>query len=268
MRDCLTRLRRANTLKKSLKQGVFVFAVAISVAAGTAVAQNAKDGSDFQFAPSSLVLTTSDYAGNASTVKKGEDLPLGCPGGANGNTNVPVPTFTPDVSIIVNVPCGIASDSGEAPHASDPHNVWNNSTTDGSFGISSPIVLDNLTTDGVLLGAVSSPTIEIADQLQLENHGTGDKSLDRPGNPLTFVSYHGGWLHGGYPVSPTAPKPEPVMSRLPICLLFAIRQIPSSQVSRAVLRRLITERSPKWMHKGKSVSPMGTPTAATTVARR
>ena len=191
-------------MKKSLKQGVFVLAVAISVAAGTAFAQNAQDGSDFQFAPGSLVLTTSDYAGNASTVKKGEDLPLGCPGGANGNTNVPVPTFTPDVSIIVNVPCGIASDSGEAPHASDPHNVWNNSTTDGSFGISSPIVLDNLTTDGVLLGALPIPTDKIVTSFSSKSELAINLSVD--GKSLTFVGYQGGPGCGGYPVSPTAPN--------------------------------------------------------------
>ena len=38
------------------------------------------------------------------------------------------------------IPCGIAVDNGEAPNLSDNHNVWNNSGSDGSFGVSSPIL--------------------------------------------------------------------------------------------------------------------------------
>ena len=191
-------------MKKRLKRGVFVPAAAIFVAAGATVAQNADDGSDFQFAPGSLVLTTSNYVGSASTVKPGEVLPLGCAGGADGSTNVAVPTFALDVSIIVNVPCGFASDRGKAPHASDPHNVWNNSNTDGSFGVSSPIVLDNLTTDGVLLGALPVPTDKIVTSFSSKSELAINLSVD--GKSLTFMGYHGGPGCGGYPVSPTAPN--------------------------------------------------------------
>lgn len=170
--------------------------LAVSALAGTAVAQ--------QFAAGSLVLTTSQYVGTASTVKTGEDLPLGCPGGANGSTNVAVPTFTADTSIIVNVPCGIASDSGEAPHASDPHNVWNNAATDGSFGVSSPIILDNLTTGGVLLGTFPIPTDLIVTSFSSKSELALNLSAD--GKSLTFMGYQGGPGCGGYPVSPTGPN--------------------------------------------------------------
>lgn len=175
---------------------MFVLAVAISIAAGTAVAQ--------QFTPGSLVLSTSQYVGTASTVKTGEDLPLGCPGGANGSTNVAVPTFTANTSIIVNVPCGIASDSGDAPHASDPHNVWNNSTTDGSFGVTSPIILDNLTTNGQLLGTFPIPTDQMVTSFSSKSELAINLSAD--GKSLTFMGYQGGPGCGGYPVSPTEPN--------------------------------------------------------------
>lgn len=191
-------------MKKRLKQGVLILAVVTVVAAGTLVATAATDDSDFQFAPDSLVLSTSDYVGNASTVKTGEDLPLGCPGGANGSTNVSVPTTTVDVSIVVTVPCGIASDSGEAPHASDPHNVWNNSTTDGSFGVSSPIILDNLTTDGLFLGALPIPTDALVTSFSSKSELALNLSVD--GKSLTFMGYQGGPGCGGYPVSLTAPN--------------------------------------------------------------
>lgn len=190
-------------MKKSLKRGVFVLAVLIAVAPGTLVAQGGKD-SNFQFAPGSLVLTTSDYVGTASTVKTGEDLPLGCPGGANGSTNVSVPTTTNGLFVVVNVPCGIASDDGQAPHASDPHNVWNNSNTDGSFGVTSPIILDNLTTDGVLVGTLPIPTDKMVTSFSSKSELALNLSVD--GKSLTFVGYHGGPGCGGNPVSPTAPN--------------------------------------------------------------
>src|SRR5271168_3417439 len=107
----------------------------------------------FHFQPDSLVLSRSVYVGNASTVTIGENLPRGCAGGANGSTVVAVPTTTSGVTTNVTVPCGIASDNGEAPNLNDSHNVWNNSNSDGSFGVTSPIFLDNLSTDdGRVLG--------------------------------------------------------------------------------------------------------------------
>src|SRR6516162_3829636 len=130
--------------------------VLVAVSAGLIVASGIKagrgaDNGGFRFNPNSLVLSKSIYAGNAGTVVIGETLPPGCAGGPNGSSNVQVPTTAGGV-VIVAVPCGIASDNGEYPNLNDDHNVWNNSGTDGSFGISSPIYLENLTTQGHLLG--------------------------------------------------------------------------------------------------------------------
>ena len=108
------------------------------------------------FVPHSIVLSGTVYVGNANTVTPGEVLPLGCLNtGPVTNPNpatVNVPLLPPNQSTTtaVTVTCGYASDNGEAPNLNDNHNVWNNASTDGSFGVSSPIVLWNLSTHGDL----------------------------------------------------------------------------------------------------------------------
>lgn len=148
--------------------------MAVALAAGLRAGAARDDRERFHFVPDSLVLTRSVYTGTAETVTIGENLPPGCPGGANGSTVVAVPTTTPGVSTSVTVPCGIASDSGEFPNDTDSHNIWNNSSTDGSFGISWPILLDNLTREGELLGTLRVPTDLIVTKV-----GAGAKPVGR-----------------------------------------------------------------------------------------
>ena len=157
----------------------------------------------FEFVPGTLVLSRSVYVGNASTVSVGETLPLGCAGGPNGSTVVEVPT-TSNGTTAVTVPCGIASDNGEAPNDFDSHNVWNNSNTDGSFGVTSPILLDNLTTDGWRLGTLPIPTDQIVTSFSSKSELALNLSVD--GRSLTFMGYHGGPGCGGGAISPTAPS--------------------------------------------------------------
>lgn len=104
----------------------------------------------------------------------------------------------------VTVPCGIASDNGEFPNLNDTHNVWNNAATDGSFGISSPIFLDNLTSEGHLLGTLPIPADRIVTSFSSKSELALNLSVD--GRSLTFMGYHGGPGCGGGPVSPTAPN--------------------------------------------------------------
>jgi hypothetical protein len=155
--------------KKMIPAGI-VLAVASALAAGTFVCKvSAQDDGNrfgrFEFQPDTLVLSRSVYVGTASTVNIGETLPLGCPGGPNGSTVVNVPTTTAGTTTPVTVTCGIASDNGEFPNRFDSHNVWNNANSDGSFGVTSPIFLDNLTTDGWLLGALPIPTDQVVTSL-------------------------------------------------------------------------------------------------------
>jgi hypothetical protein len=156
----------------------------------------------FQFVPGTLVVSRSVYAGNASTVTIGEALPLGCQGGLTGLTvNVPVATggITP-----VTVPCGVASDNGEYPNLLDSHNVWNNANSDGSFGVSSPIFLDDITTDGWPLGTLPVPTDQIVTSFSSKSELALNRSVD--GRSLTFMGYVGGVGCGGSTVSPTEPN--------------------------------------------------------------
>jgi hypothetical protein len=157
----------------------------------------------FKFQPNSIVLSRSVYAGTASTVVIGATLPPGCAGGANGTTTVQVPT-TAGGTATVSVACGIASDNGEYPNLSDSHNVWNNANSDGSFGVTSPIFLDNLSSDGRLLGTLPIPSDQIVTSFSSKSELALNRSID--GRSITFVGYRGGPGCGGFPVSPTAPN--------------------------------------------------------------
>jgi hypothetical protein len=147
------------------------------------------------------VLSRSAYEGKASTITIGETLPLGCEGGSSGLT-VQVPTTTGGTASVA-VPCGIATDNGEYPNTFDTHNVWNNSNSDGSFDITSPIFLDNITPDGELLGTLPVPTDQIVTSFSSKSELALNRSVD--GRSITFMGYRGGVGCGGSAVSPTRP---------------------------------------------------------------
>jgi len=183
--------------------------LACLVFGGTAVGLLAQGDGDhgrsdhFEFKDDSLVLSRSVYQGTAATVTIGEVLPRGCAGGPNGSTVVAVP-LTAGGTTNVTVTCGVASDNGEAPNLNDSHNVWNNSGSDGSFGVSSPIFLDNLSTDGRLLGTLPIPSDRIVTSFSSKSELALNRSID--GKSITFMGYQGGPGCGGFPVSPTAPN--------------------------------------------------------------
>jgi hypothetical protein len=155
---------------------------------------------DFRgFARGSIVLSGTVYAGNADTVTPGEVLPFGClntgpvtnPNPATINVPLLPADQTPSTTTTaVTVTCGYASDNGEAPNLNDNHNVWNNANTDPNFGVSSPIVLWNLSTDGDLLGALHVPGNEIVTSFSSKSELALNRSLD--GRSLTFMGYRGG----------------------------------------------------------------------------
>ena len=183
----------------------FAIATAFALAAATFTNKLSadQDSHRFRFQPNTLVLSRSVYVGNASTVTIGETLPRGCAGGPNGSTVVAVPTTTNGVTD-VTVTCGVASDNGEFPNLFDSHNVWNNSGSDGSFGVSSPIFLDNITTDGWSVGTLPIPSDQIVTSFSSKSELALNRSVD--GRSITFMGYHGGPGCGGFPVSPTAPN--------------------------------------------------------------
>ena len=205
---------------KSTRLPAIMFGLALVVIAGKLVTKvaAAEDQPRFRFIPNSLVVTRSVYVGTAESVTIGETLPPGCAGGANGTTTVAVPTTTPGVVDQVQVPCGIASDNGEYANLNDSHNVFNNSSSDGSFGITSPIFLDNITLEGHLLGTLPIPSDQIVTSFSSKSELALNLSVD--GGSLTFMGYQGGpgcppitYVNGigiqgntSGPLSPTAPN--------------------------------------------------------------
>ena len=83
------------------------------------------------FTSGNIVVTRSVYAGDATTVVVGQPLPPVCPATAACGT-------------------GKATDNGAYPSLTSTNNVWNNDVVDGSFGITSPIFLDQLTPAGTV----------------------------------------------------------------------------------------------------------------------
>jgi hypothetical protein len=151
------------------------------------------------FVPGSIVLSGTVYVGNANTVTPGEVLPLGCLNtGPVTNPNpatVNVPLLPADqtassATTAVTVSCGYASDNGEEPNLHDNHNVWNNANTDSSFGVSSPIVLWDLSTNGDVLGVLPVPGNQIVTSFSSKSELALNRSAD--GRSLTFMGYRGG----------------------------------------------------------------------------
>jgi hypothetical protein len=192
---------------------VFVAALAGALALGScAPSANAQEQNHHQqdsnhdrdhdfrgFARGSIVLSGTVYKGNAETVTPGEVLPHGCLNtGSVTNPNpatVNVPLLPADQTAsmkttAVTVTCGYASDNGEAPNLKDNHNVWNNANTDPNFGVSSPIVLWNLSKDGDLLGTLDVPSEEIVTSFSSKSELALNRSAD--GRSLTFMGYRGG----------------------------------------------------------------------------
>jgi hypothetical protein len=163
------------------------------------------DHSEFRgFVPGSIVLSGTVYAGNADTVTPNEVLPPGClqTGTIASQIATPnpptvnVPTLTGGTLAVTvsggahGEACGYSSDNGEAPNLRDTHNVWNNANTDASFGVSSPIVLWDLSTDGSELGSLHVPSNEIVTSFSSKSELALNRSTD--GKSLTFMGYRGG----------------------------------------------------------------------------
>lgn len=150
-----------------------------------ATAATAQDqGTGFQFKPNSLVLSRSVYAGDASTVTPGQTLPPGCVAG-----NVLVPLIAGG-NAKVAVTCGQAVSNGEYPNLLDDNNVWNNDGPDASFGVTSPIFLDNIDKQGKLIGTLPVPTGQLVTSFSSKSELAVNLSSD--GKSITFVGYHGG----------------------------------------------------------------------------
>ncbi len=124
------------------------------------------------FTPGNLVVSRSIYTSLPSSVVLGETLPPGCvPSKAN------------------KVTCGAAVEDGTFPY------VFNNViTADPSFGITSPIYLDQMTPTGTILNTIQVPnysTVTSADQLVTSFSSKSEEALhlSTDGKYLAFIDY-------------------------------------------------------------------------------
>jgi hypothetical protein len=162
------------------------FALIAILAAGKFGTARANDDhfGRFEFVPDTLVLSRSVYVGDASTVTVGQTLPPGC---VPGTVTLPIltgGTTTVTIPAMSNSGCNTAVADGTYP------TVFNNDTADGSFGVTSPIFLDDITTDGWLLGTLPIPSDQIVTSFSSKSELALNRSLD--GKSITFAGYRGG----------------------------------------------------------------------------
>ena len=136
-----------------------------AICAYSAIAQT---GSFSGFTPGNLVVTRTVYSGTASTIIVGQPLPPVCPSTAVCGT-------------------AVATDNGAYPSTANSNNVWNNNKADGSFGITSPIFLDQVKTDGTLVNTLAVPPNLVSTSFSSKSEMAINLSAD--GTALTFMAY-------------------------------------------------------------------------------
>ena len=177
-------MNRQSLSKKCVFALAAVGAAALFATPLPAQRQDDSDG-QFHFVPDTLVMARSVYVGDAHTVTVGEILPMNCVAG-----NVSVPLIAGG-AVSVAVTCGVATADGRFP------GVFDNANSDGSFGVTSPIFIDNLTTGGELLDSLRIPDLQIVTSFSSKSELALHRSID--GKSLTFMGYVGG---AGYPTGP------------------------------------------------------------------
>ena len=120
------------------------------------------------FTPGNLIVSRTVYTGNASTISVGQALPPVCPATADCGT-------------------GMASDNGSYPSTSGTANVWNNNKVDGSFGITSPLLLDQVTPAGALVNTLAIPPNLVTTSFSSKSEVALNLSAD--GTAVTFMAY-------------------------------------------------------------------------------
>ena len=114
------------------------------------------------FLPGNPVVSRSLYTGTAAAVTVGQKLPPTCPATAT------CPTAT-------------ATNDGTYP------NVWLNAKVDGSFGITTPIFLDQISTEGALINTYAvPPSVLVISFLSKSEVGL---NLSPESSVLTFMGY-------------------------------------------------------------------------------
>jgi hypothetical protein len=121
----------------------------------------AQSNSATTFTAGNLVLSRSVYSAPASAITVGQQLPPVCGTSATCNAK--------------------ATNDGTYPY------VFNNDVADGNFGITSPIFLDQLTTNGTLLSTFAVPTSVLVTSFSSKSEIALNLSTDR--KSITFMGY-------------------------------------------------------------------------------
>jgi hypothetical protein len=151
-------LRHSSSRQYAMK-GMAGVAVLAAVASWSSVAY--ADPIFEGFIPGNLVVSRSVYMGTASTVTVGQPLPPNCPSTATCSSP--------------------ATNDGTYP------GVFNNAAADGSFGVTSPIFIDQITTEGTRINTLAVPT-----SLAVTSFSSKSEialNLSPEGDVLTFMAY-------------------------------------------------------------------------------
>jgi hypothetical protein len=163
-----------------VKSPIPIIFTALTLAAAPMFAQSGNGDNDghFKFKNGTLVVSRSVYTASPSLVTVGQTMPPGCVA-----RTVTLPLLAGGTTT-VKVKCGAAVANGTYP------TVFNNDGPDASFGVTSPIFLDNLKTNGEQIGTFAVPTNQIVTSFSSKSELALNRSQD--GRSIVFVAYHGG----------------------------------------------------------------------------
>ncbi|HEY2393032.1 MAG TPA: hypothetical protein VGK22_17790 [Candidatus Angelobacter sp.] len=163
-----------------MKSPIPIIFTALTLAAAPMFAQSGNGDNDghFKFKNGTIVVSRSVYTGTPALVTVGQTMPPGCVA-----RTVTLPLLAGGTTT-VKVKCGAAVADGTYP------TVFNNDGPDASFGVTSPIFLDNLKTNGEQVGTFAVPTDRIVTSFSSKSELALNLSQD--GKSIVFVAYHGG----------------------------------------------------------------------------
>ncbi len=118
------------------------------------------------FSSGNIVVSRSVYTGSAATLAPGQPLPPVCPSTAA---------------------CGTATATDTGAYANATGNVFNNNIVDGSFGVTSPLFLDQFTPTGTLVNTLTIPATMVTTSFSSKSEAALNLSTD--GTAITFMAY-------------------------------------------------------------------------------
>jgi hypothetical protein len=122
------------------------------------------------FSPGNIVVSSSVYSGSAATLAVGQPLPPVCPATATTQCNA-----------------AKATDSGAFASTTSTNNVFNNNLVDGSFGVTSPVFLEQLTPTGTIVNTLAIPPSLGTTSFSSKSEVALNLSTD--GTAITYMQY-------------------------------------------------------------------------------